>query len=171
MSEDWLSRYGNPLVALETFVDPAYFRGTSYQVSGWLALGRTKGYGRVRRDYYQKHGRPKELWFKTLHPAGVKGLRRRRLPLRYRKYEIDYRPCPFGTPAIKALFDTFEQVSDPRKRKGRRYPLKTLLTILAFPLRSTQTLYPLSFGSVAGKTVRMSDLQQGQKQCAVGFAP
>jgi hypothetical protein len=131
VSEDWLSRYGHPLVALETFVDPAYFRGTCYKASGWMALGRTKGYGRVRRDYYQPHGRPKELWFKTLHPAGVRGLRRRRLPLRYRKYEIDYRPCPLGTPAIKALFDTFEHVLDPRKRKGRRYPLKTLLTILA----------------------------------------
>jgi len=70
VSEDWLSRYGQPLVALETFVDPAYFRGTCYKASGWMALGRTKGYGRVRRDYYQPHGRPKELWFKTLHPAG-----------------------------------------------------------------------------------------------------
>jgi len=28
-----------------------------------MALGRTKGYGRVRRDYYRPHGRPKELWF------------------------------------------------------------------------------------------------------------
>jgi hypothetical protein len=52
VSEDWLLRFGNPLVALETFVDPAYFRGTCYNASGWRALGRTKGYGRVRRDYW-----------------------------------------------------------------------------------------------------------------------
>ena len=131
VSADYQTQCGHPLVALETFVDPAYFKGTCYKAAGWQALGRTKGYGRTRKEFFQPHGRPKELWFKVLHPAGVRGLSRRRLPVRYRGFERDYRPCPFDRAALMALYDLFGQVSDPRKRKGRRYPLKTLLTIIA----------------------------------------
>ena len=39
--------------------------------------------------------------------------------------------CPFGAPAQRSLFDAFAGVRDPRKRQGRRYPLQTLLTIIA----------------------------------------
>ena len=131
VSADYKTQFGNPLVALESFVDPAYFRGTCYKAAGWQVLGRTKGFGRTRQEHYQLHGRPKELWFKTLHPAGVRGLSRRRLPCRYRDYEIEYRPCPFDKPDLMALYDRFATVPDPRKRQGRRYPLKTLLTIIA----------------------------------------
>lgn len=103
VSADYEAQFGNPLVGLETFVDPAYFRGTCYKAGGWRALGRTKGYGRVRKEYYQAHGRPKELWFKVLHPAGVRALSRRRLPERYRPYEVEYRPCPFDQPTLMSL--------------------------------------------------------------------
>ena len=131
VSADYEAQFGNPLVALESFVDPEYFRGTCYKAAGWQILGRTKGFGRTRKEFYQLHGRPKELWFKTLHPAGVRGLSRRRLPSRYRDYETEYRPCPFDKPDLMALYDRFATVPDPRKLKGRRYPLKTLLTIIA----------------------------------------
>ncbi len=131
VSADAQACFGHPLVALETFVDPEHFRGTCYKAAGWTALGLTKGYGRVRRDFYQKHGRPKELWFKPLHAAGVRGLARPQLPPRYRAYETDYRTCPLNKPAIQSLFALFAKVKDPRRRRGQRYPLKTLLTIIA----------------------------------------
>lgn len=131
VSADHEGLCGNPLVALETFVDPVYFKGTCYKASGWQALGQTKGFGRTRKEHYQAHGRPKELWFKVLHPAGFRGLSRRRLPQRYREYEVEYRPCPFECGALMSLFDRFEKIPDPRHLKGRRYPIKTLMTLLA----------------------------------------
>ena len=131
VSADYEAQFGNPLVALETFVDPVYFKGTCYKAAGWQVLGQTKGFGRKRLEYYQLHGRPKELWFKTLHPAGLRGLKLRRLPDRYRAYETEYRPCPFDKSKLLALYDQFSTIPDPRGRKGRRYPLKTLLTIIA----------------------------------------
>ncbi len=51
--EDWHERWGYRPVLMETFVDPARFRGISYRAAGWTCLGRTKGRGlrRPKRDY------------------------------------------------------------------------------------------------------------------------
>lgn len=45
---DWQARYGYRPVLLETFVDPAKYRGTCYRASGWERLGPTRGSGLVR---------------------------------------------------------------------------------------------------------------------------
>jgi hypothetical protein len=42
---DWERVYGHPLYYLETFVDPARFRGTCYRAANWVALGPTSGRG------------------------------------------------------------------------------------------------------------------------------
>jgi hypothetical protein len=47
ISNDWETKYGHPLYALETFVEaPARFRGTVYQAANWIHVGRTTGRGR-----------------------------------------------------------------------------------------------------------------------------
>ena len=131
VSRDWQAQYGHPLFGLETFVDPQYFQGTCYKASGWRALGKTKGYGRSRKDFYQRHDRPKELYWRELNRKGLKQLARKNLPDRYQPFETDYRLCPWGAPALRSLYKLFAGVNDPRKRQGRRYPLQTLLTIIA----------------------------------------
>ena len=45
LSADWQRLYGHPIVYLETFVDPARFRGTCYRAANWIVLGRTTGRG------------------------------------------------------------------------------------------------------------------------------
>ena len=42
---DWERLYGHPIYYLETFVDPARFRGTCYRAANWIGLGRTTGRG------------------------------------------------------------------------------------------------------------------------------
>jgi len=51
--DDWHERWGYRPVLMETFVDPARFRGISYQAAGWTCLGQTTGRGlrRPGRDY------------------------------------------------------------------------------------------------------------------------
>ena len=44
---DWQAKYGHPVHALETFVDPR-FRGTGYRAANWLRLGQTRW--RTRND-------------------------------------------------------------------------------------------------------------------------
>lgn len=42
---DWQRRYGHPIYFLETFIDPARFRGTCYRAANWRVLGCTTGRG------------------------------------------------------------------------------------------------------------------------------
>jgi hypothetical protein len=43
---DWQRLYAHPIYWLETFVDPARFKGTCYRAANWLALGCTTGRGK-----------------------------------------------------------------------------------------------------------------------------
>jgi hypothetical protein len=46
ISSDWERCYGHPIYFLETFVDPARFRGTCYRAANWVPLGVTTGRGK-----------------------------------------------------------------------------------------------------------------------------
>lgn len=48
VGQDWQGRWGYRPVLLETFVDPARYRGTCYRASGWEVLGPTTGQGLAR---------------------------------------------------------------------------------------------------------------------------
>jgi hypothetical protein len=63
------------VVLAETFVHPALYRGTAYQVSGWSRLGATRGWKRSAEDFYQKHDRPKEVWVRELVKRACQRLR------------------------------------------------------------------------------------------------
>jgi hypothetical protein len=45
LSGDWQGLYGHPIYFLETFTDPARFRGTCYIAANWIRLGLTTGRG------------------------------------------------------------------------------------------------------------------------------
>jgi hypothetical protein len=62
LPQDWQRLYGYRPLLLETLVDPARFRGTSYRAGNWIRLGRTQGRGRMDHDH-QAHGRAvKEIY-------------------------------------------------------------------------------------------------------------
>ena len=46
---DWQRLYGHPIYYVETFIDPARFRGTCYRAANWRVLGRTTGRGHHAR--------------------------------------------------------------------------------------------------------------------------
>jgi len=58
LSADWEMVYGHPIYYLETFVDPARFRGTCYLAANWIALGQTTGRGHNART--KKATQPKK---------------------------------------------------------------------------------------------------------------
>jgi hypothetical protein len=51
ISDDWQQAYGHPIYFLETFVDPARFRGTCYRAANWVLLGKTTGRGKQSNSY------------------------------------------------------------------------------------------------------------------------
>ncbi|NJO56246.1 MAG: DUF4338 domain-containing protein, partial [Rhodospirillales bacterium] len=71
----WEKRFGKRPELAETFVDPQGYNGTCYNAAGWQNLGRTAGYERVSRDYYQDNEHPKMLWVKPLNANATQRLR------------------------------------------------------------------------------------------------
>jgi hypothetical protein len=66
LPDDWQRRWTYRPLLLETFVDPAYYRGSCYLGAGWEALGHTSGRGLARpgRSYQSS---PKLILIKPLH--------------------------------------------------------------------------------------------------------
>jgi hypothetical protein len=63
---DWERMYAHPVWLLETFVDPARFRGTCYRAANWIRLGLTTGRG--KDDLTHRPTRPvKEVLVHPLH--------------------------------------------------------------------------------------------------------
>lgn len=50
IAADWQTKYGHPVVLLETFVERERFSGTCYRAANWQALGSTQGRSRQDRQ-------------------------------------------------------------------------------------------------------------------------
>lgn len=61
ISADWQGLYAHPIWLLETFIDPARFRGICYRAANWTCLGLTTGRGHNARTSRRDQPR-KELW-------------------------------------------------------------------------------------------------------------
>ena len=132
LSRDWQAHYHHPIVLVESFVDRQYFQATAYKASGWQSLGYSSGFKRVAQDFYQRHGRPKELWVKELDPRAWRWLRAKQLPPHLAGHEKSTPPtCAVTTQQMPSLFERFHQVAEWRQRIGKRHGLPTVLAITA----------------------------------------
>lgn len=133
LSPDWLQRYGHPILLAETFVDLSRFAGTCYRAAGWVALGQTRGFARSGSGYLA-HGQPKMLFVRPVHPDARRMLgaafsppmvvdRKEKIPV------IDVNQLPIE--GDDGLIDLLKTVVDPRKRRGVRHPLISILAISA----------------------------------------
>lgn len=66
LPNDWQERYGYSPVLLETFVDPAKYRGTCYKAANWIYVGQTAGRGRTER-YNKRPFTRKHIYVYPLH--------------------------------------------------------------------------------------------------------
>jgi hypothetical protein len=129
LSADWQARYGHPVVLVETFVDPEQFCGTVYTASGWQELGQTDGFGRVRRDFYVEHNKPKRLFARELGKNARRSLQADQLKAALAPVEARTRPRCTQSPAeIVSLVQYLKGLPDYRQRIGI-YPLWTLVAI------------------------------------------
>lgn len=131
LSADWASNYGHGLLVAESFVDPELFRGTAYTVSGWQRLGETKGYSRVRREYYTEHETPKVLYVKELRRDARRLLCSQSLPPQWLAGELDKKVrCRTNVSELKTVREHFETLSDYRTGTNWTYTLSGLLTLI-----------------------------------------
>ncbi len=129
LSGDWQERYGHPVVLVETFVDPERFCGTVYTANGWQELGQTDGFGRVRRDFYVEHNKPKRLFARELYRHARRGLAADQLKPSLAGVEAKTLPRSAQSPAqIHSLVQQLKGLPDYRQRIGI-YPLWSLVAI------------------------------------------
>jgi hypothetical protein len=131
LSQDWERYYGHPLLLVETFVDAARFRGTCYRAAGWQRLGVTRGFAK-RGLGYVPHGQPKWVLVHPLRPQARESLTAAFLPpCRCLRKEtlpmIDVNRLPLEGEG--GLIEMLRTLVDPRKRRGVRHPLVTVVAI------------------------------------------
>ena len=146
LSADWSDRYGHPILLAETFVDLERFRGTCYRAANWQYLGLTRGTGR-KGGGYEEHGRKKGLFVYPLHrrareilaapfpsPEILEVKSMATTPL-----SIDVNRLPLVGQG--GLLEVFKTVTDPRNRRGTRYPLESLLALSLMAVLSGMRSY------------------------------
>jgi hypothetical protein len=130
LSEDWEIHHGHPILLAETFVDGARFRGTCYRAAGWQVLGQTRGFGK-RNHRYWHHGQPKIVLVRPLVPDAIARLVAPFLPpMKTSTTEmgmIDVNSLPLEGEG--GLIDLLKTVVDPRKPRGVRHPVVTVVAI------------------------------------------
>jgi hypothetical protein len=118
LSQDWGQVYGHGVLVAETFVDPSRFQGTVYKASGWTLLGKTQGFGRSRKDFYEAHEQPKQLWVRELQEGARTILRGPNLPQECQSCEADRPPdCPQSLEELARMRSFFSALPDWRHRR------------------------------------------------------
>ena len=135
LSEDWQQRWGHPIALVETFVDPRFYQGTAYKVSGWSHLGLSAGWKRDADDFYEKHDACKQIWVRELVKKACLKLRAPQLPSDWAKVEETLAPrCTARAAQIRCLMESARaQIPEFRRAQALGYPVAGLmcLTIMA----------------------------------------
>lgn len=136
LSQDWQERWGHPLAMVESFVDPQFYRGTAYKVSGWSHLGRTAGWKRDAADFYLKHDAPKQIWVRELVRKACVKLRAPELPAPWAGAELNLMPrCRFKAGEICSLMDLFrKELVEFRRPQALAYPLAGVIGLIVMAM-------------------------------------
>ena len=126
LAQDWTARFGQPLWLLETFVDPRYFRGTSYRAANWAYVGDSRGFRRTRAGYSPTPGAPKQVFLRPLLPRVQARLS---APILDPIYRHGAPKLMLRAEQMRSLPAFFAAIPDPRRAQGRRHPLPVVLAI------------------------------------------
>ena len=126
LAGDMRAAHGFPVLLAETFVDPERFAGTCYRAANWRSLGRTGGYARqpAPAPTWRRHGRPKEILVYELQPHAKDKQQAAEDPALQAPATAE----PDGE-QLHSLFEIFGSVPDYRHALGKRYALRTVLTL------------------------------------------
>lgn len=125
---DWQAHFGQPLLLLETFVDPSRFHGTVYRAANWTCLGLTRGYRRTRDGYSTEATSPKLVFILPVQRDARTQLSCSTLnPI----YRIGAPKIMLTAQQMRTLPDFFDDIPDPRRAEGKRHRLSVVLGIAA----------------------------------------
>ena len=128
IQQDWLNRFGYPLLLMETFVDPSRFVGTIYKAANWEFIGKTKGYQRTRNGYSNTRYTPKLVFVQTLQRNARSLLSN---DLLTEQYKTGGSRMKLTANQMRSLPDFFRTIKDPRRAQGKRHQIHVILAISA----------------------------------------
>jgi len=126
IQQDWITRFGYPLLLLETFVDPTRFNGTIYKAANWRFVGYSKGYRRIRNGYSNTRKSSKMVFVQPLQRNSRTLLSR---PILNKRYQTGGPRMKLSAQHMRSLPDFFKKITDPRRAQGRRHSIKIVLSI------------------------------------------
>jgi hypothetical protein len=134
VSQDAEAAYGDPVLLIETFTDPARHAGTCYKAANFVLVGTTSGYGR-KNGSWVRHDVAKLAWVYPLqkrarailaapfdHPMLQGALTRRKNVTDLNTVVID---------GQGGLYARLCALADHRKPKGVRHKLAAVLLVCA----------------------------------------
>jgi hypothetical protein len=135
LPKQWMKHFGYEPLAAETFSDIEAFEGTCYKATGWLPLGKTKGFSRHRVDFFTPNGRPKKLWFKPLRKDAEKHLREGEVPPECQAGAKSdaHGVLPITLRQLDSLYELFFECEDPRAR-NLTYRLPPVLCVVSMAM-------------------------------------
>jgi hypothetical protein len=135
LPKQWMEHFGYEPLGAETFSDIEAFEGTCYKATGWLPLGKTKGFSRHRVDFFTPNGRPKKLWFKPLRKDAEKHLREGEVPPECQAGAKSdaHGVLPITIRQLDSLYELFYECEDPRAR-NRTYRLPSVLCVVSMAM-------------------------------------
>lgn len=145
ISKDWQRRYGIPLLALETYVDPTHNdnTGACYSAAGWENLGFSTGYQPAGEE--RTHG--KLYFLKALHKDSYAALSSP-IPhalmtgLKEVSGESNNNYVPDASKFdLRSLQKDLESITDPRSKFGLRYKFVPFLSLCIAAVISGYTQY------------------------------
>jgi len=141
LSSDWQSTWGHPVALAESFVDPEFYRGTAYKVSGWSQLGQTRGWKRSAVDFYEKHNQPKQVWVRELVKNACVKLRAAELPALWAGTLSKVPPrCRAKAGEIASLMERLgREIPEFRRKQALAYPVAGMLALIAMAVFSGVT--------------------------------
>jgi len=128
LSDDWVAKYGHPILLVETFVDPTRFYGGVYRASSWQAIGQTRGFRRTTAGYSDQTQSIKLIFVKPLHRRAQQVLSQSHLS---DHFKLGKPKMKITTEQMRSLPSFFKDITDPRRTQGRRHRLSTVLGIAA----------------------------------------
>jgi hypothetical protein len=136
LSQDWLARWGHPLALVESFVDPQFYQGTAYKVSGWSHLGKTAGWKRDASDFYIRHDAPKQIWVRELVKKACVKLRAAQLPTAWVMVEEEaVARCTSPVKEIGSLMQSLRaELPEFRRAQALGYPLAGMVCLIVMAM-------------------------------------
>lgn len=128
IQSDWQSRFGYPLLLLETFVDPNHYQGTIYRASNWTLVGLTKGYRRTKAHYSECTQSRKLVFMQSLQRNARALLS---CPLLNVRYKTGRSRMKLTAQQMLSLYDFFTAIDDTRRAQGRKHTLANVLSLAA----------------------------------------